>query len=481
MTQELTPDICVVGGGPGGVAAALAAVSAGAPVVLVEKGAMGGANLAWGSVPFGALSAAAEVNAVLTRGPALGVSGAPLQVDFAALRGHISAVEGAIAANVSAERLTALGVQVISAAARFVDRDTLSAGEFTIRARRYVLATGAEPIMPVIPGLDGVDCLTVATAFALDRKPAHLVVYGADREGLALAQAFSRLGVGATIVDRGEPLPGEDPELVAIVLDRLRAEGIRIRTGLDIISVGRRRGGVRFTVSDPQGGDAAIDGAALLIASGRRPAVAGLDLANAGIEHGDTGITVDRSLRTTNRRVYAIGDAVAGPAQVARARQQAAAVIRTIVYRVPRGEDAGAAPAVVFTDPAIATVGLGEAEARARHGAGVRVLRLPFIENDRAQIERQPSGFIKVVVGTGGRVLGAGIVGTGAAEMIALWSLAVANRLPLSAIAELPVPYPTRSAIARRVASLLVEEKVEAGGLIGGWRTRILDLMRKLG
>ena len=481
MTQELTPDICVVGGGPGGVAAALAALAAGAPVVLVEKGAFGGANLAWGAVPAGALAAAAEVNAVLGRAPVMGVSGGPIEVNFAKVRDHIAAVGAAIAPNVTAERLTALGVTVVTAAARFVDRDTLSAGDFTIRARRYVLATGAVPVAPDIPGLDGIDYLTAAGAYNLGRKPAHLVVYGANREGLALAQSYNRLGIDATVVDRGEPLPGDDPEMVAIVLDRLRAEGIRIRTGLDIVSVGRRRGGVRFTIADPESAEATIDGSMLVVAGDRRPVVDGLDLANAGIAHDESGIVVDRNLRTGNRRVYAIGDAVAGPAQVARARQQAAAVIRTIVTRVPRVDDSHTAPTVTFTDPALATVGLDEQEARKRHGSSVRVLRMPFAENDRAQIERQPAGFIKVVVGTGGRVLGASIVGTGAGEMIALWAVAVANRLPLSGIAALPAPYPSRAELSQRVADLLVEEKAESGDLTGGWRTRILNLLRKLG
>ncbi len=482
MAEILTPDICVIGGGPAGVTAALTAVGEGVPVVLVEKGAMGGSDLASGSIPSKALVAAAEVNEFLRRGPAIGVTGAPLQVNLGKVREHLGAVAAAIAPNVSAERLTALGVKVIAAAARFTGRDTVSAGDVTIRARRVILAVGSLPAIPDIPGLDGVDYMTAATAYDLGRKPAHLLVLGAGREGLELAQAYNRLGVDATVLDTAPPLPEADPELVAIVVDRLRAEGIRVRTDLQIVSVGRRRGGIRFTVSDPEGGEAAVDGSHLVVATGRKPDVADLDLAAAGIRHTSSGIVVDANLRTANRRVYAIGDAVAGPAHAARARYQAGRVVNSILYRLPFRDDPAATPLVAFTDPALATVGLGEADARRRHGAGVRVLRFPFVENDRAQIERMPAGMIKVVAAPGGRVLGAAIVGHGAGEMIALWSLAIANRLPLSAMAAFPAPYPTRADISQRLAAGLGEAAAATGGgLTAPWRRRIIGLLRKFG
>jgi pyruvate/2-oxoglutarate dehydrogenase complex dihydrolipoamide dehydrogenase (E3) component len=480
MPETLNPEICVVGGGPAGIAAALAAAGEGVSVVLVEKGALGGANLASGAVPSKALLAAAEVYELLRRGPAIGVTGAPLQVNFPKVREHLAAVGAAVAANVTAERLTALGITVVNAAARFADRDTILAGDVTIRPRRVVLAVGSEPAPPDIPGLDGIDVMTVANALDLSRKLTHLIVLGAGREGLELAQAFNRLGVDTTVLDRGPALPDVDPELSAIVLDRLRAEGIRVRVGVGIVSIGRRRGGVRVTVADPEDDTAAIDGSHLLIASGRKPCVDGLDLANAGIRHDAAGIVVDRGLRTGNRRVYAIGDAIAGPVGAARGQFQAKQVVTSILFRLPLTDRSEEAPLVVFTDPALATVGLGEAGARRRHGASVRVLRFPFAENDRAQIERLPAGMIKVVVGPGGRVLGAGIVGHDAGEMIALWSLAVARRLPISALASLPVPYLTRAEISRRVAAGMAERDIHPG-LTATWRRRIIRWLGKLG
>ena len=482
MPETLTPDICVIGGGPAGIAAALAAAGEGVSVVLVEKGALGGSDLAIGSVPSKALLAAAEVNELLRRGPAIGVTGAPLQVNFAKLREHLAAVSATIAANITAERLTALGVRVVNAAARFTDRDTVEAGDVTIRARRTILAVGAGPAPPAIPGLDGVDFLTVASLFDLARRPTHLIVLGAGREGMELAQAINRLGIDTTVLDRGPALPDADPELAAIVVERFRAEGIRVRVGVDIVSVGRRRGGVRFTVSDPQGDAAAIDGSHLLVATGRKPNVDGLNLDIAGIRADATGIVVDRNLRTGNRRVYAIGNAIAGPADAARAQVQAAQVVRAILFRLPLADRSDEAPFVAFTDPGLAAVGIGEAEARRRHGAGVRVLRFPFAENDRAQIERMPAGMIKVVVGARGRVLGAAIVGHDAGEMIALWSLAVARRLSVSALASFPAPWLTRADISRRVAASFAERNAaEKPGLTAIWRRRIIAWLRKLG
>lgn len=453
MGEQLTPEICIVGGGPAGIAAALTAAAEGASVVLVEKAKMGGANLTHGAVPTHALIAAGSVHEQLRRAPALGVTGAPLQVNFANVMEHVAAVTDAVHANISAERLTALGVRVIAAAARFTDRHTIAAGDFTIRARGIILAVGSVAVTPDIPGIVDVEAMTTERAFDLgNRKIDHLVILGATRHGLEVAQAYSRLGIDTTVLDRGPALPEDDSELAGIVVDRLRAEGIRVRTAADIQSVARRRGGVRFLVEDPHAGVIAIDGSHLLVANGRAPAVDGLDLAAAGIAHDERGINVDARLRTTNRRVYAIGDAVAGPARAARAEYEARVVVNAILFGQRSRYDRKAVPMVTSTDPALATVGLSEAEARRRYG-GVRVLRFPFAENDRAQAERLPEGMIKVIAGRLGRPLGAAIVGRGASELIALWSLAIANRLPLAAIRSLAVPYPSRSDIARQVAA----------------------------
>jgi pyruvate/2-oxoglutarate dehydrogenase complex dihydrolipoamide dehydrogenase (E3) component len=474
MAEELKPDICVIGGGPAGIRLAIAAAEAGVPVVLVEKGALGGANFLDGGIPAQALLAAANHYETLRRGPAFGVTAQSLAIDFAGVREHIRAVRQAIAPTLSAERLAALGITVISAEAAFTDRKTVAAGETLIRARRTVIATGAVSSPPTIAGLDKVPYLTPETAFDLERKPARLVVLGADHRALELAQAYNRLGVETAVVDEGPALAGEDPELAAIVLDRLRAEGIEIRDNAKITGVGKENG--HFTVSLMAAeGEVVCDCSHILVESGRRPRIEGLGLDAAGIMHDRTGITVDRLLKTTNRRVYAIGNAIAGPSLVSRAEYEADYVARAILYRLPFREKSQRTPLVTFTDPALARLGLSEAEADTRH-RGVRVLRYPFLENDLAQAERRSAGMIKVITTKGGRILGAGIVGHGGGELIALWSLAVARGLNIADLARFAPPYPSRAEIARRAALTFY-----GPGLTPPWRQRIIEFLRKFG
>jgi pyruvate/2-oxoglutarate dehydrogenase complex dihydrolipoamide dehydrogenase (E3) component len=380
----------------------------------------------------------------------------------------------------SADRLAAQGIRVVSGEAKFRDRKTVVVGETAIRARHFILAVGALPAIPSIPGLEAVEYMTFADAFDLSRKPAYLIVLGAGRHALEMAQACNRLGIDTAIVSEKPALSDEDPELAAIVVDRLRAEGIRVRTGVRVRSVARRKGGVRILLEEPDVGperalgEATVDGSHLFVAAGRTPAVAGLDLEAAGVAYDRDGIIVDSHLRTSNRDVYAIGDAVAGPPLATRAEGEAARLVRALRSRRTYAAPASAACAVAFTDPALASVGLSESEARTKHGQ-VRVLRFPFAENDRAVIERLPAGMIKVVTTGSGRVLGAAIVGRDAAELIAVWALAVAERLPVSAMGEFVAAYPSRAAIANSVAAL------PEARLTPSWRERIIALFRAFG
>ncbi len=475
MAEELKPDICVIGGGPGGIAVAVAAANANLPVVLIEKGEMGGANLAM-AVPSKALVAAASHYETLRSGPAMGLTGAPLQVNLAKVFEHVRSVMDSVAANVSAERLTALGVTVLKAEARFTDRRTIAAGDTMVRARRFVVATGATPTAPDLPGLADVDFMTLDAAFDSARRMNHLIVLGAGRRGLELAQAYNRLGIDTTVIDEQPALADDDPELGALVLDRLRAEGIRIRDNAQIVGFARRRGGTRVTLKEGDDGEEfTVDGTHLLVAAGSAPNTGGLGLDEAGIRYDAAGIQVDRRLRTTNRRVYAIGDVIAGPTAVNRAEHQAGLVLKSALYRLPVRDDEAAVPLIAFTDPALATVGLTEAAARARHKA-VRVLRLPFSENDMAQADRATAGMIKVITTRKGEILGAAVVGRDAGEIIALWSMAIARRMAISAIASLVPAYPSRADISRRVAA-----SFEGPGLTPLWQRRIIEFLRKFG
>lgn len=448
--EELTPDLCVIGAGSGGLSVAAAAAAFGRSVVLIEKHKMGGDCLNYGCVPSKALIAAARRAHAVRTASRFGIKGAVPDVDFAAVRAHIAEVIAEIAPNDSAERFTGLGVRVVHAAARFVDKRTVVAGEYRIRARRFVIATGSAPAVPPIPGLDQVPYLTNETIFDNAAPIPHLIVIGGGPIGLEIAHAYRRLGSEVTVIEAQKALAKDDPEMAAVVLSVVRAEGVVIREGAKVQKVAPADGSVDVTIDSAVGSET-VRGSHLLVAAGRRPILEGLGLDEAGVAFTRTGITVDRGLGTTNPRVYAIGDCVGGLQFTHVANYHAGIVIRRALFRLPAKVDQRAVPWVTYTDPELAHVGLTEAAAAAE-GLKPRVLRWTFRENDRAVAERETIGHIKVVVDGKGHVLGASIVGAEAGEIVQMWALAIAKRLKIKAMTDWISPYPTRSEVSKRAA-----------------------------
>jgi pyruvate/2-oxoglutarate dehydrogenase complex dihydrolipoamide dehydrogenase (E3) component len=443
-------DVCVIGAGSGGLTVAAGASQMGASVALIERGAMGGDCLNYGCVPSKALLAAARAAQAMRRADRLGLERHDPRVDFARVMAHVQGVIGAIAPHDSQERFEGLGVRVIRAEARFTGPDTVEAGGETVKARRFVIATGSAPLVPPIPGLDQVPHFTNETLFANTARPAHLLVIGGGPIGLEMAQAHRRLGSAVTVVEKLTLLPKDDPELVDVVRARLLAEGVALMEGTELKRADATPSGVAVTVAR-NGGEATLAGSHLLVAMGRRANVAGLNLAAAGVAHTAQGIATDSRLRTSNRRIFAVGD-VTGRFQFTHvAGYHAGIVLRNILFRLPARVDERAVPWVTFTDPELAQVGLSEAEARKR-GGKVTVLRWPFHENDRAQTERETEGFAKAVVDRRGRVLGASIVGAHAGELIQPWCLAVAQGMKIGAMAQAILPYPTLGEAGKRLA-----------------------------
>lgn len=477
MNAPLTPDICVVGGGPAGIAAALAVVREGGSVVLVEMSDFGGVYHRE-AVKARALAAAAATRETLRQAPAMGMSVAPIQVNLAKVREGVDQVAAEAGAVVRPERLKALGVDVLRGAAAFTDRRTLQVGETSIRAARFVLAVGATRPPPGIAGIEDIDCLTAANPADLGRKPTHVVVLGAGPTALEMAQSYQRLGIDASVIATGQMLAGFDREQVDIVAERLRGEGVRLRAGYVVESVQKRRGSLRLTLGEPGRKDApatTVDASHLFIAGGRHPRVDGLGLREAGIDHGPDGIAVDARLRTTNPRVFAVGDCIAGPATAARASAQALSVVARLMGRSGARPDSLSAVRTVHTDPAIAAVGLGEDDARAR-GEKVRALRTAFAETLQAGIERRPHGYLKVVVSENGRVLGASAVGHGALEVLTPWSLAISRRLDVDAMASLSVPTPSLSEVTPLAAAIRRDP-----GRAPGWGTGLRRFLGTFG
>lgn len=475
MAELIKPDICVIGGGSGGLTVAAAAAAFGVPVVLVEKAKLGGDCLNYGCVPSKALIAAARRADTPRRSAAFGVNIPRPSVSFPKVHAHVHNVIAAIAPVDSKERFAGLGVRVIEGAARFTGRNTVAVGDdITIMARRFVIATGSAPAIPPIPGLADTPYLTNETIFDLTACPEHLIVVGAGPIGLELAQAFRRLGAAVTVLEAARPLVHDDPECVEIVLEMLAREGVKLRTHAEVLRVEPAASGVRVVLRAGEG-EEVIAGTHLLIATGRRVNVDGLDLAAAGIESSRRGIRVNAGLRTTNRRVYAIGDAV-GAAQFTHvANYHAGIVIRRALFRLPAKVNEAALPWVTFTDPELAHVGLTEEAAR-KTRRDIRVLRAAYHDNDRAQTERDTRGHIKVITDKKGRIIGATIVGAHAGELITTWVLAIQQDLKVRAFAELVVPYPTFAEIGKRAAI-----GYYASTLTSPWVRRIITFLRRFG
>ena len=452
MVERIDADICVIGAGSGGLTVAAGASQMGAATVLIERGRMGGDCLNAGCVPSKSLLAAARVAETVRGGAPFGVC-ATAEVDFAQAQRHVQSVIAEIAPTDSVERFTGLGVRVIEAAARFTGPREVAAGEATIRARRFVVATGSAPLVPPIPGLDAAPYLTNETVFDNPARPAHLIVMGGGPVGAELAQAHRRLGARVTVLEMARLLGAADPELSEVVRIALLREGIEVREGARVTAV-RRGDGETLAVSLEEDGEGReIAGSHLLVAVGRKPNVEGLGLEAAGVEYDAGGIRVDLRLRTTNKRVSAIGDVIGGQQFTHLAGHHAGIVLRNALFRLPARADRQAVPLVTYTDPELAEVGLQESAARAaRPGKPVRILRWPFSENDRARAERRTAGLIKVVTTAKGRILGAGIVGAHAGELIQPWVLALDNRLKIGAMAKSIVAYPTFVEVGKRAA-----------------------------
>ena len=453
MAAVLKPDICVIGAGSGGLSVAAAAAAFGVSVVLVERHKMGGDCLNTGCVPSKALLAAAKRAEHMRNSSAFGVSASQVHVDFAQVHDHVHGVIAEIAPVDSAERFTGLGVRVIKGTATFIDKRTVAVGDdIHVRARRFVIATGSAPAVPPIPGLDSGPYLTNESIFTLTERPQHLIIIGAGPIGLEMAQAFRRLGSMVTVLEAAKPFAKDDPEAASIVLDQLAREGVTVRAGVKVAKVAHAGGAVAVTV-DAAETEEVIEGTHLLVATGRKAAVDGLDLEAAGVRYDRAGIKVNRKLKTSNKRMYAIGDVAAGQPQFTHAANyHAGLVVRNALFRLPVKVNPHAIPWVTYTEPELAQTGMTEAQARAQGYKKLRIMRWPYHDNDRAVAEHLTHGHVKVVATPKGKILGVTIVGAQAGELVTPWTLAIAQKLNIRIMTGIVLPYPTLSEIGKRAA-----------------------------
>ena len=452
LADTLTPDLCVIGAGPAGLAVAEAARSLGTSVLIVDRGRLGGKALHTGAVPARALAAAAAHAHAMRNGARFGITAEAIKVNFRRVHDHVDAVIAALSPSRAAPHFEALGAQVLSGTAAFTDKRTLKVGETLVRARRFVLATGSRPVVPAIPGLDAVPYFTTDTILDNTRKLTHLVIIGGGALGLELAQSYARLGTEVTVLEPAGFLAEFDPELAAVALKRLEEEGVRLRPHTDVTAIHARSMGIGVAIRGADG-EAMLDVSHILVAVERVPDLDTLDLDNAGIRRRKDDMTrleLTPGLRTSNPRIYAAGDVAGGYGAVGAAHEEARIVVENALLAfVPRHH--AHVPRVVSADPEVAEVGYSERTARTKFGTSFKVLRVPYAENDKARARRETYGVAKLIVGPGGRLLGAGVAGAGASELAALFSLALSARLTVSQLSQFATPYPSLAEIASRL------------------------------
>lgn len=466
-------DLCIIGAGAGGLSIASGAAQLGRSVVLFEAEAMGGDCLNHGCVPSKAIIAAGKYAHAFGSGEAFGVAKAKAKVDFEKVKAHIQGVIDHIAPVDSQERFEGLGCIVIREHARFKDKQTVISDTTEVKAKRIIIATGSRASAPPIPGLDETPYLTNETIFTVSEQPKHLLIIGAGPIGLELGQAFTRLGSKVEIIDIASPLPRNEPEHAQVLVDALKSEGVVFHAPVKTKRIRKSKSGVEVELKD----GTILKGSHLLVAAGRSPAIKGLDLEKAGIKFGRKGVETDDCLRSSNPRVFAVGDASGQGGLTHAAGFHAGAIIKSFYFlppllnRVFGKVVTSAMPAVIYTQPELAAIGLSETEAR-EAGHQVRVLTWDFEENDRAISERDMEGGVKIIATNRGKILGASIVGPGAGELIHMIALAMTNKIKISGLAQIISPYPTRSEAVKRAASSFYTETIF--GPKAKWLSRFL-------
>ncbi|MEQ9446955.1 MAG: FAD-dependent oxidoreductase [Rhodospirillaceae bacterium] len=451
MMNTLKPDLCIIGAGSGGLSVAAGAVQMGASVVLIEKGKMGGDCLNYGCVPSKALLAAGHAaRAHQSSGP-FGIAEHAPEINYEAVHTHVHDVIAGIAPHDSVERFEGLGVNVIQGVAKFTSLKEVEVNGQVVRARRFVVATGSSAFVPPIDGLDTTPYLTNETIFDLTTAPEHLIIIGGGPIGCEMAQAHRLLGCKVTVIEATKILPKDDPDLADVVRATLRGEKIDLVEGATVTRTAKSDDGVSVTFERNRKPET-VSGSHLLIAVGRKAAIDSLNLEAAGVETTKSGIDVDDGLRTSNRKVYAIGDCAGGLQFTHVAGYHAGIVIRSALFRLPAKAEHSAVPWVTYTAPELAQVGLTEAQAREEYGDTIRVLTWPYQENDRARAELKTNGLIKAVIAKNGRILGCGIAGAQAGELIQVWVLALSQGMKIGAMAGMIAPYPTLGELSKRVA-----------------------------
>ncbi len=447
-------DLVVIGGGSGGLVVASAAAQLKAKVALVEKNRLGGDCLWAGCVPSKSLIEAGRVAHTVKNSVDYSVYSQILTIDFKGVIDRVQSVIGTIQPHDSPERFRGLGVDVIEGRGRFIDPKTFEVKGKKLTARAFVIATGSRPVIPPIIDIETVGYVTNEQIFSLKQKPKSMVIVGSGPIACELGQALHRLGVGITILVRGDRLlPKEDPEISAIIEHQFESEGINIIHRSNVRRVEKFGERKHIWLDDER-----LITDEVFLATGRQPNVESLGLEAAKVKYDENGIKVNGKLQTSNPRIYACGDVIGGYKYTHVAGYEASVVIQNALFLPTKNVDYRVIPRAIFTEPEIARVGLSEVEAKEKYGDKVLVLKQDFAGVDRAQAAGKAEGFAKIMCLANGQILGVALVGQSAAELIHEIVLAMRYKLPVSSLSGIHV-YPTLSEVNSKAALLFTKQK----------------------
>ncbi|MCC5877051.1 MAG: NAD(P)/FAD-dependent oxidoreductase [Candidatus Sumerlaeia bacterium] len=466
-------DLVVLGGGSGGLTAAVGATKLGLRVVLINGGQLGGDCLNHGCVPSKALLKAAKVARTVKHSCRYGIESSQVSFDYDAIKNRIDSVQNRIREHEHADWFRAMGMDVIEDYASFDDPHTIKTGGRTVTARLVVIATGSRAAIPPITGLRESGFVTNEGIFSMPRLPGRLAIIGGGPIGTEMAFAHCQLGVDVTLIETGSGILGKDDQELSQVVSRcLEEDGVKILTKSKVSGVVRMEDGTRQLHIERERGELLVDVDEILLATGRQPNVDSLSLENAGVKYTARGIEVDQSQRTSRRHIYAVGDVTGGLMFTHAAGLEAGTFIKSAIFHLPAKTNYKVFPWCTYTEPELASVGITEAQAKAQ-GIEHIVTRAAFAENDRAMAEGSDVGQVKVIIEApklfglrGGKILGAQIVGPHAGELIHEFVVAINTGVTATQLSGMTHAYPSLAEINKRAIS------THLGGKLFTTRTR---------
>ncbi len=470
MAKDNQYDLIAIGGGSAGLTATTIAARLGAKVLLVDKESLGGDCLHYGCVPSKALIASARMAHRMRHAEKYGISPVDVKVDVADVMKRIQQIKDDVGSHETPEIIREMGADVMFGGASFIDEHTLEiGGTERVIGDQIVISTGSHAINPPIPGLEETKSINHVSLFHLETLPKRLVVIGGGPIGCEMGQALSRLGSEVTIIQRAPRLlPREDTEISQILETAFEEESIKLLLSANPTFVQKVNGAKQVAV-EQNGKTLTIECDEILVATGRRPTIDGLNLPAAGVETNAKGIIVNDALQTSKKHIYAVGDCAGGPQFTHWAEYEARIATRNALFRGNSRRSMNLIPWVTFTDPEVARVGMTLEEAKKHHKDDhIHEHKVAYEKVDRAVCESEPQGLIKVVVDKKDRILGAHIIGMEAGEVLAEWVLAMKHHIPLSKVGNAIHVYPTLGRVNRRVAD---ERFMEHG--LAEWTTKL--------